>query len=75
MLSFSLVALFAGWATASLHHLFVGTVDGGSLYVLELDDMARTLTMLRNNSIAGASPAIALDVSRNDQLNWQTARC
>lgn len=36
--------------------------------MLELDDMARTLTLLRNNSITGASPSIALDVSRDGQL-------
>jgi outer membrane protein assembly factor BamB len=63
MLSLVVLVTLTGWATATLHHLFVGTVDGGSLYVLEMDDMARTLTMIRNNSAAGASPSIALDVS------------
>lgn len=56
--------IFAGWTTATLHHFFVGTVDGGSLYALELDDVQRTVTVLANNSAAGASPSIALDVSK-----------
>jgi hypothetical protein len=63
MIRILLFALYARWAAATLHHLFVGTVDGGSLYVLELDDISRSLTVLRNESAAGASPSIAFDVS------------
>jgi tRNA(Met) C34 N-acetyltransferase TmcA len=74
MLSILLLALFTGWAAGALHHLFVGTVDGGSLYVLEMDDMARTLTMIRNNSAAGASPSIAFDVRFAQKLRCLSGR-
>lgn len=63
MVSIFLLTLFTGWAAGALHHLFVGTVDGSSLYALEMDDMARTLTMIRNMTAAGASPSITFDVS------------
>lgn len=71
------LSVFVGWSAAALHHLFVGTVDSGSVYVLEMDDMARTLTLVRNNSAAGASPSIAFDVScfLEEILNPQSSIC
>jgi hypothetical protein len=63
MLSLLLLCVLTRWADAALHHFFVGTVNGGSVYMLELDDVARTLTPLKNMTAAGASPSIAFDVS------------
>ncbi|KAF2737371.1 hypothetical protein EJ04DRAFT_117474 [Polyplosphaeria fusca] len=60
MLGFILTTFLVGLTQGTLHHLVVGTVNGGSLYSLELDDAARTVTLLKNNSAAGASPSLAL---------------
>ena len=60
MLLFSLILL--PWAQAALHHLFVGTVDGSSLYTLEFDDTYKTLNIIQNVTAAGASPSIVVEV-------------
>ncbi|KAF2260494.1 hypothetical protein CC78DRAFT_620207 [Lojkania enalia] len=56
--------LFSGWAQAMLHHLFVGDIDGTSLYALEMDDTARTISLIKQSSAAGASPSIVFDRSK-----------
>jgi 6-phosphogluconolactonase (cycloisomerase 2 family) len=60
MASLLITALFLGCAQGALHHLVVGTNNGGSLYSLELDTTFRTVQLLKNNSAAGAAPSLAL---------------
>ncbi|KAH7130075.1 hypothetical protein B0J11DRAFT_602278, partial [Dendryphion nanum] len=49
------------WAQAALHHIFVGTVDGSSIYTIEFDDTYKTLNVIRNDSAAGATPSIVIE--------------
>ncbi|KAF1962403.1 hypothetical protein CC80DRAFT_160463 [Byssothecium circinans] len=53
----------AGYATAALHHLYVGENEGNFIHVLELDDAARTPYEM-GMVPAGASPSLALDHSK-----------
>ncbi|KAF2119639.1 hypothetical protein BDV96DRAFT_596336 [Lophiotrema nucula] len=64
-MKFLLVAMvLAGCGNAALHHLFVGTTDGSSLYTLELDDQLKQVSLVKNNAAAGASPSMVVHRSK-----------
>lgn len=48
---------------ADVHELIVGTFGTDSLYTLEFDDIALTLSLAGNTTSSGASSWIALSVS------------
>ena len=57
-----LTATFAICAHAALHHLFVGTKDGQTLYSLEMDTEARMVYMISARDASRPTPSLALDV-------------
>ncbi|KAF2182330.1 hypothetical protein K469DRAFT_788325 [Zopfia rhizophila CBS 207.26] len=57
---FLLILVFTKVSQCTLHHIFVGTVNGTSLYTLEFNDIARSLEMVFNSSGAGAHPILAI---------------
>ncbi|KAF2020245.1 hypothetical protein BU24DRAFT_459841 [Aaosphaeria arxii CBS 175.79] len=64
MLSLAACLLLVPWVQAALHHLYVGSVDGSSIYALELEDEYRTIDIVQNSTAAGAASALVLDRSR-----------
>lgn len=66
--SFSSLCLLAACSgtlvSATVHHLFVGSVEGVALvYGLEFDDKASTLKLAKSNAVEAAHPWITLGVS------------